>query len=264
MMCARLYADALAYMRMRTHTTDKKKETKLFKIINLKFSIMKKITFLVAALCATMAVSAEVIEIANFNWIDDADTTSVQADQTVEKDGITLKFNGTILDATYNDATYRTLRVYAGNTLTVSCADKITKIEVIGMAKKGANITASAGTVEGGNYSSEKSDVYKYENGFDDPLFVVNDVNATSTVITPIKQIRLYGIRVTIDGGTAIRNIEVLNDVYAHEGRIYAEEGAQIYTIMGLNVTEQNQKSTLGEGIYIVKAGNKLAKIVVK
>ncbi len=63
---------------------------------------------------------------------------------------------------------------------------------------------------------------------------------------------------------TAIRNIEVLNDVYAREGRIYAEEGAQIYTIMGLNVTEQNKKSTLGEGIYIVKAGNKLAKIVVK
>jgi len=67
-----------------------------------------------------------------------------------------------------------------------------------------------------------------------------------------------------VDEYTAIRNIEVLNDVYAHEGHIYTEEGAQIYTVMGLNVTEQNKKSTLGEGIYIVKAGNKLAKIVVK
>ncbi len=67
-----------------------------------------------------------------------------------------------------------------------------------------------------------------------------------------------------VDEYTAIRNIEVLNDVYARDGRIYAEEGAQIYTVMGLNVTEQNKKSTLGEGIYIVKAGNKLAKIVVK
>ncbi len=66
------------------------------------------------------------------------------------------------------------------------------------------------------------------------------------------------------DETTAIRNIEVMSDVYAREGRIYAEEGAQIYTVMGLNVTEQNKKSTLGEGIYIVKAGNKLAKIVVK
>jgi len=63
---------------------------------------------------------------------------------------------------------------------------------------------------------------------------------------------------------TAIRTLEVLTNVYAHNGRIYAEEGAQIYTITGLNVTEQNEKSTLGEGIYIVKANNKVAKIVVK
>ncbi len=63
---------------------------------------------------------------------------------------------------------------------------------------------------------------------------------------------------------TAIRTLEVLTNVYAHNGRIYAEEGTQIYTITGLNVTAQNQKSTLGEGIYIVKANNKVAKIVVK
>ncbi len=63
---------------------------------------------------------------------------------------------------------------------------------------------------------------------------------------------------------TAIRTVEVLTNVYAHNGRIYAEEGAQIYTITGLNVTEQNQTSTLNEGIYIVKANNKIAKIVVK
>ncbi len=158
---------------------------------------MKKLTFLVAALFATLAVSANVIEIADFNWIDDADTSSTQQNWTVEADGITLKFNGTILDATYNGVTYRTLRVYADNTLKVCCAEKITKIEVIGTAKKGANITATAGTVAGGDYSSATSDIYKYENGFDKPLFVVDDVNATSTVITPVKQIRVYGIRVT-------------------------------------------------------------------
>ncbi len=374
---------------------------------------MKKITFLVAAMLATtMAVNANVIEIANFNWIADADTTSKQADQTVEKDGVTLKFNGTILDATYNNETYRTLRVYAGKTLTVSCAEKITKIEVIGYAKQGANITASAGTVDGGSFSEN---TYAYENGFDEPLFVINDVNATSTVITPVKQIRLYGIRVTtseggetpdegdegdeaieltvnyaqavyfadyseegeynwefdlfnvtsdndydvlmyidlttptqtkiagdwnvdngltteysglqlingkdtteldatdvtlkltcvgkeesyllynvaatmvcdngktytvneslivyafdydtedeitlVDDVTAIRNVEVMNDVYANAGRIYAEEGARIYTVTGLDVTRMNGSLN---GIYIVKAGNKVGKIVVR
>lgn len=379
---------------------------------------MKKITFLVAALFATMMANAAVIQIDDFNSVGLAET---QADQTVTVQGVTLSFNGTIADATYNGKTYRTLRVYAGKTLTVSCAEKITKIEVIGLAKKGANVTASAGTVVGGSFSE---DTYAYENGFDKPLFVINDVNATSTVITPVKQIRLYGIRVTTgeggegpdaggeatalnvnygevtyyaelatekgenfsvdfmyynekedsvhapyvsfdiysasataiagsysiaagtigteysyviltdaelvaesdgvamtaatltltyvaandaykavaaftakdgkkytinaeipvkvfkaldkdgdgyydtyesykltEGATAIREVEVMTDVYARDGRIYAEEGARIFTVTGLDVTRQNGQLN---GIYVVKAGNKVAKVVVK
>ncbi len=372
---------------------------------------MKKFTFLVAALCATMMASAAVIQIDDFNSVALAAT---QANQTVTVQGVTLSFNGTIVDATYEGKTYRTLRVYAGKTLTVSCAEKITKIEVIGMAKKDANVTASAGTVVGGSFSA---DTYAYENGFDEPLFVINDVNATSTVITPVKQIRLYGIRVTtgegggseggeegggseggegeldysfeptevttidetmleadwidytVDGlvlvwlgneqyevslavltteaampvgtfkindsaeentvlaspggdetddypsfvaadfegdvynaayylvsgnvtisvaedvytikldaksyngstikmaytgaveeATAIRTVEIDNTVYARDGRIYAEEGARIYSLTGLDVTRMNGNL---EGIYIVKNGNKVAKVAV-
>ena len=380
---------------------------------------MKKFTFLVAALCATMMASAAVIQIDDFNSVALAAT---QANQTVTVQGVTLSFNGTIVDATYEGKTYRTLRVYAGKTLTVSCAEKITKIEVIGMAKKDANVTASAGTVVGGSFSA---DTYAYENGFDEPLFVINDVNATSTVITPVKQIRLYGIRVTTgegggseggeeggeegggseggeEGGegeldysfeptevttidetmleadwidytvdglvlvwlgneqyevslavlttkaampvgtfeindseaentvlaslggdetddypsfvaadfegdvynaayylvsgnvtisvaedvytikldaksyngstikmaytgaveeyTAIRTVEIDNTVYARDGRIYAEEGARIYSLTGLDVTRMNGNL---EGIYIVKNGNKVAKVAV-
>lgn len=376
---------------------------------------MKKFTFLVAALCATMMASAAVIQIDDFNSVALAAT---QANQTVTVQGVTLSFNGTIVDATYEGKTYRTLRVYAGKTLTVSCAEKITKIEVIGMAKKDADVTASAGTVVGGSFSA---DTYAYENGFDEPLFVINDVNATSTVITPVKQIRLYGIRVTTgegggseggeegggseggeEGGegeldysfeptevttidetmseaewtdytddgwvlvwlgneqyevslavlttkaampvgtfeindseaentvlaslggdetddypsfvaadfegdvynaayylvsgnvtisvaedvytikldaksyngstikmaytgtvekyTAIRTVEIDNTVYARDGRIYAEEGARIYSLTGLDVTRMNGNL---EGIYIVKNGNKVAKVAV-
>lgn len=355
---------------------------------------MKKFTFLVAALCATMMASAAVIQIDDFNSVALAAT---QANQTVTVQGVTLSFNGTIVDATYEGKTYRTLRVYAGKTLTVSCAEKITKIEVIGMAKKDADVTASAGTVVGGSFSA---DTYAYENGFDEPLFVINDVNATSTVITPVKQIRLYGIRVTTGEGeldysfeptevttidetmlkadwtdytddgwvlvwlsneeyevslavitteaampvgtfkindsaeentvlaspggdetsdypsfvaanfegdsynaayylvsgdvtisvaedvytikidaksyngstikmaytgtvekyTAIRTVEIDNTVYARDGRIYAEEGARIYSLTGLDVTRMNGNL---EGIYIVKNGNKVAKVAV-
>ncbi len=63
------------------------------------------------------------------------------------------------------------------------------------------------------------------------------------------------------DDVTAIRNVEVMNDVYANAGRIYAEEGARIYTVTGLDVTRMNGSL---DGIYIVKAGNKVGKIVVR
>ncbi|MDD6641475.1 MAG: hypothetical protein PUE55_02605 [Bacteroidales bacterium] len=198
---------------------------------------MKKFTFLVAALCATMMASAAVIQIDDFNSVALAAT---QANQTVTVQGVTLSFNGTIVDATYEGKTYRTLRVYAGKTLTVSCAEKITKIEVIGMAKKDANVTASAGTVVGGSFSA---DTYAYENGFDEPLFVINDVNATSTVITPVKQIRLYGIRVTTGEGGGSEGGEeggeeggdaIVLDVNYAEATYYeemGEEGAENFSI---------------------------------
>ncbi|MGM9746196.1 MAG: hypothetical protein ACI30H_04480 [Paludibacteraceae bacterium] len=196
---------------------------------------MKKFTFLVAALCATMMASAAVIQIDNFNSVELA---ADQADQTVTVNGVTLSFNGIIVDATYNEVTNRTLRVYAGKTLTISCAETITKVEVIGMAKKEANISASAGTVVGGDYSSATGDTYKYESGFSDPLFVINDVNAKSVVVTPVKQIRLYGIRVTTageggEGGEEGGEATVLDVNYA-EATYYAESseaGAENFSI---------------------------------
>lgn len=199
---------------------------------------MKKFTFLVAALCATMMASAAVIQIDNFNSVELA---ADQADQTVTVNGVTLSFNGTIVDATYNEVTNRTLRVYAGKTLTISCAETITKVEVIGMAKKEANISASAGTVVGGDYSSATGDTYKYESGFSDPLFVINDVNAKSVVVTPVKQIRLYGIRVTTageggegEGGGEEGGEAIVLDVNYAEATYYeelGEEGAENFSI---------------------------------
>jgi hypothetical protein len=66
-----------------------------------------------------------------------------------------------------------------------------------------------------------------------------------------------------LDGeeATALRDIEVMSDVYARDGRIYAEEGARIYTVTGIDVTTLNGQL---EGVYVVKNGNKVAKVVVK
>ena len=63
-----------------------------------------------------------------------------------------------------------------------------------------------------------------------------------------------------IEEATAIRTVEIDNTVYARDGRIYAEEGARIYSLTGLDVTRMNGNL---EGIYIVKNGNKVAKVAV-
>ena len=67
-------------------------------------------------------------------------------------------------------------------------------------------------------------------------------------------------IELTDVASTAIRTVEIDNTVYARDGRIYAEEGARIYSLTGLDVTRMNGNL---EGIYIVKNGNKVAKVAV-
>ena len=59
---------------------------------------------------------------------------------------------------------------------------------------------------------------------------------------------------------TALENVEAL-EVYAENGRIYAAEGARIFTVSGIDVTEMNGQLN---GIYIVKVGNQATKIAVK
>ena len=73
----------------------------------------------------------------------------------------------------------------------------------------------------------------------------------------------IYTGAVEIEEGeyTALRDIEVMSDVYARDGRIYAEEGARIYTVTGIDVTTLNGQL---DGVYVVKNGNKVAKVVVR
>ncbi len=73
--------------------------------------------------------------------------------------------------------------------------------------------------------------------------------------------IGIYPISVTEQSTTAIESVE-LSNIYAHSGRIYGAEQGRIYTINGMDVTEQNGQ--LSNGIYIVKVGAKATKIAVK
>ncbi len=71
----------------------------------------------------------------------------------------------------------------------------------------------------------------------------------------------IFPISVTEQSTTAIESVEMSN-IYAHSGRIYGAEQGRIYTINGMDVTEQNGQ--LSNGIYIVKVGATATKIAVK
>ena len=60
---------------------------------------------------------------------------------------------------------------------------------------------------------------------------------------------------------TAIDQVTAPLSIYATGGRIYGAENARIYTILGMDVTEQNGNLN---GIYVVKANGKTQKIAVK
>ena len=59
---------------------------------------------------------------------------------------------------------------------------------------------------------------------------------------------------------TALQAVTVAN-IYANNGRIYGAEGMRIYTVSGMDVTDQNGQLN---GIYIVKAQTGVYKIAVK
>ena len=62
------------------------------------------------------------------------------------------------------------------------------------------------------------------------------------------------------DTVTALGQVTSMS-VYANNGTIYGAENGRIYTILGMDVTEQNGNL---KGIYVVKVGNKTQKIAVK
>ena len=91
-----------------------------------------------------------------------------------------------------------------------------------------------------------------------DLVEVVGDITKYNTTYETVTggSIRL----ITAGPATALENVEAL-EVYAENGRIYAAEGARIFTVSGIDVTEMNGQLN---GIYIVKVGNQATKIAVK
>lgn len=90
---------------------------------------------------------------------------------------------------------------------------------------------------------------------------VVGDLTKYGTTAETVGKGAATAEIITKGSTTAIESVEMSN-IYAHGGRIYGAEQGRIYTINGMDVTEQNGQ--LSNGIYIVKVGAKATKIAVK
>lgn len=112
--------------------------------------------------------------------------------------GVGIAYNGTLNAATdYSPADFR---IFAGKTLTLSASSKIVSVKIAGKANKaGFTLGVDNGTITtGASY-----DAVTEKANLDDPLIVVDNINATSVVLSMGKQVRAYMIEVTLgEGGT--------------------------------------------------------------
>lgn len=90
---------------------------------------------------------------------------------------------------------------------------------------------------------------------------VVGDLTKYGTTAETVGKGAATAEIITKGSTTAIESVEMSN-IYANNGRIYGAEQGRIYTINGMDVTEQNGQ--LSNGIYIVKVGATATKIAVK
>lgn len=155
---------------------------------------MKKLFSLFAAAVMAVSMMAENATI----FLDPSTQTAVssQADINLTINGVTISYNGTLNMPTEYVAN-ADFRVYAGNSLTLSASSSITKVRIIGLAKAGFSGSTNKGTITaGGSYAEETTKAT-----WQDPLIVIEGINATSVTLDCGKQVRIYMIEVTLGEG---------------------------------------------------------------
>ncbi len=159
---------------------------------------MKKLFSLLAAVLFAGSMMAEVIVIdpADHEAIPPA-AQSTGADIDITMSGIGIAYNGSLNAATTSAPA--DFRVFGGKTLTLSASSNISKVVIAGKANKaGWAPTVSDGTITtGASY-----DAVTEKATLEDPLFVVEEIGAQSITITCNKQLRVYKIQITIEGGS--------------------------------------------------------------
>ena len=153
---------------------------------------MRKFFSLIAAVLFAGSMMASVTLNPATQTNVDGGSAGVPVELTIE--GVTIAYTGGV-NATNSPADFR---VFGGKTLTLSAAENISKVVIAGKANKaGWAPTVSAGTITTG---ASYADIMTKAT-LEDPLFVVENINAQSITITCNKQLRAYLIQVTLGEG---------------------------------------------------------------
>lgn len=181
---------------------------------------------------------------------------SSQADINLTINGITISYYGT-LNMPTEYVPNADFRVFAGKSLTLSASSNITKVRIIGLAKAGFTGSTNKGTITAGNSYAEETTKATWQ----DPLIVIEGINATSVTLDCAKQIRIYMIEVTLgEGGdtpptppTPVGDTIPLTSLDAFEFGYYgsySEEGAYNYSLIVYNSQSEEYVPLVNFDIY--------------
>lgn len=219
----------------------------------INFVRMKKITFLFVALCATVFAKAGETAMTGFNYVDAIYFTSENAGYWA----LDL-YN----DYDYDNSTYVYPELYmevpANGSSTISGTYNVDYALFYTSATDSVEFVAGSLTVSAlGTIDGDGFPEYKFEGSFEDASGNVYTVSLNKGVWAFNNDTEE---EITLNDEVAIHNVEILDNIYANNGRIYTEDAARIYTITGLDVTSMNGNL---EGVYIVKVANKVGKVMV-
>ncbi len=232
---------------------------------------MKKITLLVAALCATMMMNGQVTEMtvnagAGDYYGEVAAGVHLYQFQLVNQNEAYELFAPYLILTCYmpsGTSIAGTVSIATGTIDPAYCMAWLTDEEAADDNAEGHAITAAEMTLTPIQKHPTIAGVWAY---YAEVSFTSEgqDYHVTGALYLPVSDYNT-GDYVVIDesedgDATAIDMIEIDNSVYARDGRIYAEEGARIYNLVGLDVTEMNGNLN---GVFVVRNGNKVAKVLV-
>ena len=113
--------------------------------------------------------------------------------------GVTVEFGGSVNAADDNNPA--TLRIFSGQTMTISAGSNISKVVMTGKTGKTKKpdfaLSASKGNVTTGASYAEVTE----KTELSDPLIVVSGINAKSVILTPSNQFRVYTMVVYVGEG---------------------------------------------------------------